>query len=142
MEQVLHARSSNLIHPFTFHRNLLVHTKTRSKLACQIAGAWEPAGGYTTISSFLMRPHELAGIPDGNCNITIDNNQKIARSSGRICEGSSVPVSICTPVIYITSDVRDDNDNALPIMEEPSMSPGQLLHSPDGAVMTVVDTQE
>ena len=103
VEQVLHARSNNLISPFAFRRNLLVHAETRSKLACQIAGGWEPAGGYTTISSFLMLPHEPAGIPDGNCNITIDNNQKIARSSGSICEGSSVPVSICTSVSYVTT---------------------------------------
>ena len=142
VEQVLHARNSNLICSFAFRRNLLVYAETRSKLACEIAGAWEPAGGYTTISSFLMQPHEAAGIPDGNLNITIDNNQKIARSSGRICEGSSVPVSICTSVSYITSDVRDDDDDALLIMEEPSMSPGQWLHPPDDAVMAVVDAQE
>ena len=142
VEQVLHARNSNLISPFAFRRNLLVYAETRSKLACQIADAWEPAGGYTTISSFLMQPREPASIPDGNVNITIDNNQKIARSSGRICEGSSVPVSICTSVSYITSDVRDDDDDALPIMEEPFMSPGQWLHPPDDAVMAVVDAQE
>jgi hypothetical protein len=35
-------------------------------------------------------------------HVTFDNNQKVGHTSGRIREGSSIPMSICTAVTYIT----------------------------------------
>ena len=137
VEQILHARNSNTISPFAFHRNLIVYAETRSELACQLTGAWEPAGGYTSVSNFFMQPREPAVVPSSNVNITIDNNQKVARSSGRVREGSSVPVSVYTAVSYIKQDIVED-----PIMSNEGLKPGNWLQPPDETIISKVNEQE
>ena len=84
-----------------------------------------------------MQPREPAVVPSFNVNITIDNNQKVARSSGRVCEGSSVPVSVYTAVSYIKQDIVED-----PIMNNEGLKPGNWLQPPDETIISKVNEQE
>ena len=57
LEEVLYARNLLVITPFAFMRNLVTYTVTHSKTAVQLAGAWEPSGGYTTILSRMKEDY-------------------------------------------------------------------------------------
>ena len=42
--------------------------------------------------------------PPGDENVAVDNEQRVGRSSGRIREGSSVRVDICTTMSFLSTD--------------------------------------
>ena len=70
-------------------------------MTTQLSGAWQPSGSYTTINHVLNTPSPAPKPPDQDVHVTFDNNQKVGFASGRIREGSTVPMSICTAVTYI-----------------------------------------
>ena len=104
IEQVQYARNLQSVTPFSFQRNLISYSLTGSKTVTMLTGCTEPAGGYTTVHKFLNSPSPVAK-PEAPANHTIhvafDNNQKVGHTSGKIREGSCVPVSICTALTYI-----------------------------------------
>ena len=103
VEQIIHVRNLNAITPFAFQRNLISYSVTQSKTAVQLQGAWESSGGYSTIHKFLLSPAPPLTCPFVDVHNTFDNNQKVGKHSGRIYEGSKVPVSVCTTVGHITT---------------------------------------
>ena len=107
-----------------------------SKFCVQLTGALEPAGGFTSITNFASQPHLPASCPPNDFHITFDNNQKLARSSGRIKEGASVLVGICTSVSYIEPGFESN------IMRYNSLNPGTWLKQPSVSLLQSVNNQE
>lgn len=101
VEQIMYARNLNLITPFAFQRNLIVYSVTNSKDVARLTGSWESSGSYSTLSQIVTSPSPPIQCPIGDVHNTIDNNQKVGRTSGRIKEGSKVPTSICTTMCHI-----------------------------------------
>ncbi len=85
-----------------FNRSMVAYSTTHSKDNVKLTGCWEPSGGYTTIHDVLDEEVPRPECPPGDCRVTFDNNQKVGRSSGRLKEGGSVPLSVCTSLSYIT----------------------------------------
>ena len=100
-EQVLHAKNMNAITPFALKRNIVTYSLTRSKIAVQLYGGWESAGSYTTVEKLIKSPSPINKCPPLDIHVTVDNNQKVGKHSGRIRENAKQPVSICTTVGYI-----------------------------------------
>ena len=61
----------------------------------------EGCGSSKTVSNLICEPVPPLDCPKEDQFITIDNNQKIGMHSGRIREGSKVPLSICTSMCQI-----------------------------------------
>lgn len=101
VEQVLYGKNLKCVSPFAFKRNMVAYSTTHSKLLTKLSGSWEPSGSYTTVNSILNQPCAQVDPPDNDIHVTFDNNQKVGFSSGRIREGSKVPVSICTATTFI-----------------------------------------
>ena len=69
-------------------------------------GATQGSASYTTVHNFITAARNPLQCPAGvDVHHAIDNNQKIGRHSGRISEGSSVPMSICTSVSHILPSI-------------------------------------
>ena len=101
IEQVLYARNLNIVTPFLFKRNLAIYSVTNSKTAVKFQSSWENSGSYTSIYDVLATKVDHISCPNGDIHNTIDNNQKFRICTWRICEGSTVPLSICTTVGHI-----------------------------------------
>lgn len=85
VEQVLYTRHLNTICPFSYVRNLVTYTLTKSKLAVQMQSKWEPSGGYTTlVKQITQEKPPLECVPNVDIQASFDNNQKLSYSSGRI----------------------------------------------------------
>ena len=64
-------------------------------------GATQGSASYTTVHNFITAARNPLQCPAGvDVHHAIDNNQKIGRHSGRISEGSSIPMSICLSLTY------------------------------------------
>ena len=101
VEQVLYAKNLNLITPFAFQRNLIVYSATNSKYVTCLTGCWESSGSYSTLSQIVTSPCPPISCPDGDIHNTVDNNQKVGRTSGCIKEGFKGPTSICTTMYHV-----------------------------------------
>lgn len=95
-----------------------------------------PAGSYTTIHSYLSEPRQPAPCPTGDIHITIDNNQKVSKCSGRIREGSTVPVHICCAVSYIKPGFTSN------VMGNANLKPGNWLKPPYKDTMDKLNAEE
>ena len=84
VEQVLYAKNLNLITPFAFQRNLIVYSITISKDVAHLTGCWESSGSYSTLNQIVTSPCPPIPCPDGDVHNTVDNNQNVGRTSGRI----------------------------------------------------------
>ena len=104
VDQIHYTRNLLYVSSFAFQRNFTNYCLTGSKTALKLTNAWEPSGSYTTVSKILSVPVRAPECPPGDVHITIDNSQKVGHSSGRIREGSKVPISICTTVGYLQPD--------------------------------------
>lgn len=122
VEQVLYARNLVVVCPFAFQRNVVQYSYSRSKVCTTLTGVWEPAGGYTTVSNFLSAPSEPVVCPGDDVHVTIDNNQKVAKTSGRIKEDSKMPVSICTTVGFLQPP------NVSNLQQNPANKPNNWQH--------------
>ena len=98
LEQVHYARNLKYVSPFAFQRNVVSYSLTNSKICTNLTGHWESSGCYSTVHDFICSPADPISCPEGYVHCAIDNNQKIGKSSGRISEGSKVPMDICTSV--------------------------------------------
>ena len=119
VEQILYARNLNVVTPFAFQRNLVQYASTKSRACTTLTGSWEPAGSYTTLHNFTCAHVDTPQCPcKSDFHITIDNNQKVSRSSGTyISEGSSVPAEVCTTVGYLVPGFVSD------LQKDPSLKP-------------------
>ena len=136
IEQIIHARNLNAICPFSFKRNVVSYTESRSKLCVQLMGAWEPAGGFTSVSQFVSQQRPPAECPPADFHVAIDNNQKVSKSSGRIREGSTVPVGICTAVSFI----KPGFDTHL--MADENLKPEKWMQAPNADTLESIRNQE
>ena len=96
VEQVLNTRNLTTVSPFSFQRNLVQYSITGSKVATNLLGSWEPAGSYTKVQTYINAPSDPPKIPDSDVHLAVDNEQRVGRSTGRIREGSSIRLDICT----------------------------------------------
>ena len=101
VEQVLYTRNLNVITPISFRRNVVQYSISGSKMSTQINGSWEPAGGYTTVRTFIDAPCDPPECPEGDVENAIDNEQRVAKTSGPIQEDSKLAVDICTTVSHL-----------------------------------------
>ena len=101
IEQIYYTRNLNLITPFAFKRNLVLYSITNSKELATMNKKWEGCGSSRTLSSVICEPAPPLQCPSADVFNTIDNNQKVGIHSGRIKEGSKVPISICTSMCHI-----------------------------------------
>ena len=62
---------------------------------------WEGCGSSHTLSGVICEPAPPLQCPSADVFNTVDNNQKAGIHSGRIKEGSKVPISICTSMCHI-----------------------------------------
>ena len=108
VEQIQFARNLLAVTPFAFNRNLVNFSMSHSKSSVELNGAWEPAGSYNVVHQFLHAETPPPDCPDGDVQVSFDNNQKIGHSSGRIREGASVPMSICTSVSTLKENLGTD----------------------------------
>ena len=116
--QILYARNLNVVTPFAFFRNLTQYAATKSKICASLMGSWEPAGSYTTLHNFTCSPVDPPNCPFDDIHVTIDNNQKISKSSGsNLSEGAKVPVEVCTTVGYISPGLPTH------LQKEPALKP-------------------
>ena len=122
--------------PFSFRRNVVQYTETGSKLCVQLTGAWEPSGGFTTVTGYVTQQRPAAPCPPGDFHLTIDNNQKVAKSSGRIREGSTVPVEICTAISYVEPGFKSE------IMCKDNLSPQTWKSAPSTDIMDKLNNSE
>ena len=110
---MLYAKNLNMITPFAFERNLIVYTIANSKDVPRLTGCWESSGSYSTLSQSVTSPCPPILCPDGDVHNTVDNNQNVGGTSGRIKEGSNVPTSICSTMCHIvpqpTTTFQEDN---------------------------------
>ena len=136
VEQLLYAQNLNAICPFAFKCNVAQCLESTSKFCVQLTGAWEPAGGFTSVTNFVLQPHPPASCPPNDFHTTFGNNQKLACSSGRIKEGASVPFGICTSVSYIEPGFESS------IMRNNSLKPGTWLKQPSVSLLQSVNNQE
>ena len=102
VEQIYYTRNLNIITPFSFRQNLVMHSSTHCKTAVQLNSYWESAQSYTKLCDILLQPAPPLICPTkSNVFNRIDNNQKIRKCGRRIKEGSKIPVSKCTTVGHI-----------------------------------------
>ena len=141
VENVLYARNLNTITPFSFERNLLLYCSTKDKLSVNLAGVWGPSGSYSTVHGYTQEPAEPLQCPPGPVDTAIDNNQKVAKSSGHIREASKVPVEICTAVSHICCK-QDDHDDSENIQHNPDFKPSKWLKPPDARIVQLMDQAE
>ena len=99
IEQIYYTRNLNLITPFAFKRNLVLYSITNSKELTTMNKKWEGCGSSRTLNSVICEPAPPLQCPSADVFNT--NNQKVGIHSGRIKEGSKVPISICTSVCHI-----------------------------------------
>ena len=99
IEQIYYTRNLNLIIPFAFKRNLVLYSITNSKELTTMNKKWEGCGSSRTLNSVICEPAPPLQCPSADVFNT--NNQKVGIHSGRIKEGSKVPISICTSVCHI-----------------------------------------
>ena len=99
IEQIYYTRNLNLITPFAFKRNLVLYSITNSKELTTMNKEWEGCGSSRTLNSVICEPAPPLQCPSADVFNT--NNQKVGIHSGRIKEGSKVPISICTSVCHI-----------------------------------------
>ena len=70
----------SFVSPLMFATNLLVYSVTRSKLALNIHGKIHPAGGNTTVKTWLNDlTMEVPQVPSGDILTAIDNDQVLIR---------------------------------------------------------------
>lgn len=99
VEQIIYTKNINIVTPFSFMRNILMYTVSKSKMACNVLGVSEGSGCYTKVNSLLNKESIPLEIQDeSNIVITFDNEQKVGKHSGRIREKSKQPLSIITTV--------------------------------------------
>ena len=99
IEQIYYTRNLNLITPFAFKRNLVLYSITNSKELTTMNKKWEGCGTSRTLNSVICEPAPPLQYPSADVFNT--NTQKVGIHSGRIKEGSKVPISICTSVCHI-----------------------------------------
>ena len=63
-------------------------------------------GSSRTLSNMICEPVPPLEGPNEDLFNTIDNNQKVGIHSGRIREGSKVPVSVCTSMCHIVPQLK------------------------------------
>ena len=71
------------------------------KTTVKFQSSWESSGSYTTIHDILASKVDPISCCSGDIHNAIDNNQKVGMCTWRICEGSTVPLSICATVDHI-----------------------------------------
>ena len=71
------------------------------KTTVKFQSSWESSGSYTTIHDILASKVDPISCRSGDIHNAIDNNQKVGMCTWRICEGSTVPLSICATVDHI-----------------------------------------
>ncbi len=80
---------------------MVAYSTSHSKWLTKLPGNWEPCGSYTTVNVILNQPAEPVLTPANDFHIKFENNQKVGFTSGRIREGSTIPMSICTSTTYL-----------------------------------------
>ena len=131
IEQALYGKNLNLIAPFSFQRNLIVYSIPNSKDVARLTGCWKNSGSYTTLSQIVASPCPPIPCPNGDVHNTVNCNQKVGRTSGRIKERSKVPTSICSTMCHITlqpTTIFEEVDLLMPS----TSSPEQFLKNSPG----------
>ena len=118
IEQVLYIRNINIVTPFAFKRNLVLYSVTNSKELANMNRKWEGCGSSTTLSNVICEPVPPL-CPEEDQFSTTDINQNVGVHSGRIKEGSKVPLSICTSMCHIVPQPKTF------LQYDPSLSPAK-----------------
>ena len=89
-----------------FATNLLVYSVTCSKLALNIHGKIHPAGGNTTVKTWLnCLTMKVPPVPSGDILTAIDNDQKLIRKW-------TVLISVCVAPVYPNGTLQLDSNLA------------------------------
>ena len=76
VDQLYSLGQPSYVSPFLFGANLLVYSIARSKLAMNIYSTFFPAGGSSTVRSWLNRlTMDVQQMPSGDILTSIDNDQ-------------------------------------------------------------------
>ena len=112
----------SFVSPLRFATNLLVYSVTRSKLALNIHGKIHPAGGNTTVKTWLNDlTMEVPQVPSGDILTAIDNDQVLIRK-WTVCKDNRGQISVPRP----GSHLRQNWDKFVLITKKMSDSCQQL----------------
>lgn len=106
----------SFVSPLMFATNLLVYSVTRSKLALNIHGKIHPAGGNTTVKTWLNDlTMEVPQVPSGDILTAIDNDQVLIRKWTVRKDNRaqiSVLTSVCVAPVYPNGILQLDSNLA------------------------------
>lgn len=86
------------ISPFMFATNLLAYSVTRSKLALNMYGKLHPAGGNTTVRSWLDKlTMNVPRVPSGDILTAVDNDQVLIKK-WTVRKDNRAQISVLTSV--------------------------------------------
>lgn len=105
------------ISPFMFATNLLAYSVTRSKLALNMYGKLHPAGGNTTVRSWLDNlTMNVPSVPSGDILTAVDNDQVLIKK-WTVRKDNRAQISVLTSVCV--ASVNPDGT----LQQNPSLAP-------------------
>lgn len=116
VDQLYSIVQPSFVSPLMFATNLLVYSVTRSKLALNIHGKIHPAGGNTTVKTWLNDlTMEVPQVPSGDILTAIDNDQVLIRKWTVRKDNRaqiSVLTSVCVAPVYPNGILQLDSNLA------------------------------
>ena len=116
VDQLYSIVQPSFVSPLMFATNLLVYSVTRSKLALNIHGKIHPAGGNTTVKTWLNNlTMEVPQVPSGDILTAIDNDQVLIRKWTVRKDNRaqiSVLTSVCVAPVYPNGTLQLDSNLA------------------------------
>ena len=116
VDQLYSIVQPSFVSPLMFATNLLVYSVTRSKLALNIHGKIHPAGGNTTVKTWLNNlTMEVPQVPSGDILTAIDNDQVLIRKWTVHKDNRaqiSVLTSVCVAPVYPNGTLQLDSNLA------------------------------
>ena len=103
-DQMYSLVSPYFISPLMFATNLLVYSVTRSKLALNLYGKLHPAGGNTTVKTWLNNlTMNIPEVPSGDILTAIDNDQVLIKK-WTVRKDNRAQISVLTSVCVAPVD--------------------------------------
>ena len=116
VDQLYSIVQPSFVSPLMFATNLLVYSVTCSKLALNIHGKIHPAGGNTTVKTWLNNlTMEVPQVPSGDILTAIDNDQVLIRKWTVRKDNRaqiSVLTSVCVAPVYPNGTLQLDSNLA------------------------------
>ena len=116
VDQLYSIVQPSFVSPLMFATNLLVYSVTRSKLALNIHGKIHPAGGNTTVKTWLNNlTMEVPQVPSGDILTAIYNDQVLIRKWTVRKDNRaqiSVLTSVCVAPVYPNGTLQLDSNLA------------------------------